>query len=358
VVYWFLWGVYVGVTFLLALGFARSWLVSKKIKHRKREGGEPFLVSVLVTFHNEEERVDRIVQALLGQTYPDLEVILVDDRSTDSTWHRLQQYKRDCRVTLTRVEKIPPGYNSRKWALHQGIALANGEWIFVTDADCCPSPSWIETMVHFAREGHGDVILGFSPLKEGQNLWHFWIQFENYLTAYLYYGFWGLGIPFMGVGRNMGFRKEWYMCMNPYKGKWHEVSGSDDFLVQCASKVLPCLVPESVMPYQLRGKEKWNTYLRRRGRHFSAFFAYPLKVKLGLLFLLLVDWSFLTIGTGNWGLWFTGIGFRTLTFWLALGILGRKRAFFWGFYPVFYLLWLPYHLGINAFFRWKKIAEW
>lgn len=359
--YWILWGGYVGVTIGLAIGFLHCWFKSKQVeKEAEKKGQEPF-VSVLVTLRNEEDNIEGLLSALLQQTYSNYEVVLVDDRSEDRTWHILQQYGGRENVILVQVKEVPSGFSSRKWAIHQGVLKAKGEWIFTTDSDCIPPSTWVESLAYFAYRSKGDVIIGYSPLEANRGFFHAWVQFENNLTAYLYYGLLGLGFPFMGVGRNLGFRRDWYHVIQPYSKNWEALSGSDDFLVQASSRgrVIPCLVPSSFVPYRWRRGETMKAYIRRRQRHFSAFRAYPWGMKVGLSAIYLIDWGFLLLFPLNWKAGLVGFLFRILSFWLCtLSIFSRRNCIYWYLYPVFYLLWLPYHLVINFSLGRKKERIW
>ena len=111
--------------------------------------------SVVVAARDEESRIEDTVRHLLAQRDVPLEVIVVDDRSTDRTdeiLRRLAQH--DDRVRTQRVHELPDGWLGKCHACHLGAASAKGDWILFTDADCWLKPDVIARALRVAeREG-------------------------------------------------------------------------------------------------------------------------------------------------------------------------------------------------------------
>ena len=123
---------------------------------------QPF-VSVIVAARNEEQKLPGLMEALMAQTYPmdRLEVIVVDDGSTDKTGDVLKDYKEQWpQLQSLRVDVTPRGWSPKKWALSQGVERANGEIIFTTDADCVPGPGWVWELSRPFRAS--DVAMAFG----------------------------------------------------------------------------------------------------------------------------------------------------------------------------------------------------
>ena len=117
------------------------------------------LVSVVVPARDEERSIERCVHSLLAQTAPDFEVIVVDDGSTDGTRAILERLARvDHRLRIVAGAKLPPGWIGKSWALHQGAAVARGEWLLFTDADSVHARGSITSSLAFARAAHVDAI--------------------------------------------------------------------------------------------------------------------------------------------------------------------------------------------------------
>jgi glycosyltransferase involved in cell wall biosynthesis len=133
-------------------------------------------VSVVLAARNEEARIETSVRQLLSQEDVDLEVIVVDDRSSDQTskiLHRLAG--EDSRLTNVRVEDLPENWLGKCHACYMGAALATGEWILFTDADVWLKPDAIIRAVLVAdRESADHVCLtpGVAPGTLPAQAWH------------------------------------------------------------------------------------------------------------------------------------------------------------------------------------------
>ncbi|MGC8894565.1 MAG: glycosyltransferase [candidate division WOR-3 bacterium] len=93
-------------------------------------------VSILLPARNEERNIVQCVHSLLAQDYPDYQVIVLDDESTDRTWELLQNLARgDNRLKVIKGEPLPEGWIGKHWACHQLAKVADGEFILFTDAD-------------------------------------------------------------------------------------------------------------------------------------------------------------------------------------------------------------------------------
>jgi chlorobactene glucosyltransferase len=108
------------------------------------------LISVCVPARNEERNIGRCVEALLAQTYPNVEVIVLDDRSMDRTHEILVSIRRSAatRPSIAQNDKLkvingsdlPPGWAGKPHALSQAAAAARGEWLCFVDADTFVTP--------------------------------------------------------------------------------------------------------------------------------------------------------------------------------------------------------------------------
>ncbi|MFZ0531762.1 MAG: glycosyltransferase family 2 protein [Anaerolineales bacterium] len=131
----------------------------------------PPLISVIVPARNEGRNIRRCVQALLRQTYPNFEIIVVDDRSTDETPHFLMELeKEDARLHVFHGTDLPPGWAGKPHALVQGAIAARGEWLCFVDADTFAVPQLLGSTFRLAIKYHADL---FSILTD-QDLGSFW----------------------------------------------------------------------------------------------------------------------------------------------------------------------------------------
>jgi chlorobactene glucosyltransferase len=131
----------------------------------------PPLISVIVPARNEGRNIRRCLQALLVQTYPNYEIIVVDDRSTDETPQILSELpKGNAHLQVVHGSELPPGWAGKPYALVQGVAAARGEWLCFMDADTFASPELLWSTYHMAIKYNADM---FSILTD-QELDSFW----------------------------------------------------------------------------------------------------------------------------------------------------------------------------------------
>lgn len=128
---------------------------------RAAERTSPPRVSVVVPARDEAARIGATVTRLLGQVGVELEVLVVDDRSTDETANLVEAIARtDARVRLVRVDTLPEGWLGKPHACQRGGELARGEWILFTDGDVALAPDTLARAVALARrEGVEHVVL-------------------------------------------------------------------------------------------------------------------------------------------------------------------------------------------------------
>jgi hypothetical protein len=154
----FLWGVatlflWMTLSMLFHLRWAKRLPALTDVKPRGTR------VSAVVAARNEETRIEQTVRRLLAQEGLEMEVIVVDDRSTDDTREILRRLaKEDARVKPLRVDVLPEGWLGKCHACHLGAAQANGEWILFTDADCWLKQDAIVRALNVAERESADHI--------------------------------------------------------------------------------------------------------------------------------------------------------------------------------------------------------
>jgi chlorobactene glucosyltransferase len=121
------------------------------------------LVSVIVPAHDEELVVEECLRSLLAQTLTRMEVVVVDDRSTDATGAIARRLGAgDARLRIVRVDHLPPGWTGKTNALARGVAAAGGQWLLFTDADTIHQPGGLAACLRHAL-ARGAVLLSGWP---------------------------------------------------------------------------------------------------------------------------------------------------------------------------------------------------
>jgi chlorobactene glucosyltransferase len=119
-------------------------------------------VSVLVPARNEENNIGQCVRSLLNQDYPDFEVLVLDDNSTDGTWEVISEIaSEDERLNIIKGKKLPDGWFGKHWACHQLAQAAGGELFLFTDADTRHHPLALRDAVAALIARKADLLTAF-----------------------------------------------------------------------------------------------------------------------------------------------------------------------------------------------------
>ncbi len=214
IIYW--------IAFMTALG--------RKKDARQSDGSLP--VSVVICAHDEEENLRRLIPVLLAQDYPKFEIVIVNDRSNDNTFDMLlEETGKDHRLRMVHVSNAPPHVNGKKYGLTLGIKAAQYEWILLTDADCQPkNERWLRAMTA-GFEQDKKFVLSYSPYYREPGFLNAFIRYESVFAAIQYLSFALLGNPYMGVGRNMAYRKSFFLEVKGFNNFLNVTGGDDDLFV-------------------------------------------------------------------------------------------------------------------------------
>ena len=307
------------IVFLVAVGIQLVYLLCFLIAvSRKRNEGsdEKVPVSVVVCAHDEADNLRELIPQLLSQDYPEFEVIIVNDRSNDSTFdYLLEATQENPRLRMVNVKETPERVNGKKYGITLGIRAAAYEWILLTDADCRPTgPNWIRSMSrHFTKDAK--FVLGFSPYLRKPGFLNRFIRFETILTAIQYFAFGWMGNPYMGVGRNLAYRKSLFLQQKGFNNFLHVTGGDDDLFVNMharGSNTRLEIQPES-QTYS-EPKATWRSFYQQKIRHLSVGKRYRFSHRF-LLGLFSLTWIL------TWFIWLASL------IWLLTSFGGRELVF-------------------------------
>jgi cellulose synthase/poly-beta-1,6-N-acetylglucosamine synthase-like glycosyltransferase len=232
-------------------------------------------VSVLLAARNEAARLDRCLGSLLSQDYPQFEVLLVLDRCTDGSQALAAAWAaRDGRLRVLEVEETPPGWSPKKWALQQALDAARHDLLLLTDADCRASAGWIAALAAPLAAGR-ELVLGTGRYEAAPGLLGWVVRLETAYTAFQYLGAAGLGLPYMAVGRSLGYTRAFIRRAGGMAPIASRLSGDDDLLVnrfadpsRTAALAAPEAATWSLPP------ANWAAWRRQKQRHVSASWGY------------------------------------------------------------------------------------
>lgn len=373
---WLLLGVLVITGYQLYYYFRYLWL--RQDTCALPDGDNLPKVSVVVCAHNEAENLQNYLQALLSQDYPEYEVIVVDDESEDSTLILLEQYAREYpNFYHTFVPQGARVISSKKLALTIGIKAAHYDYILLTDADCRPeSRTWIREMMRGYDSADKEMVIGFSPYFENETWLSSLISYETLFIGLQYMGMARAGHPYMGVGRNLSYRRDTFFNNNGFQGLLSVRAGDDDLFVskvianhrkshRKSNNVSVVCNPEALT--WSAPKRTWREWILQKRRHLSvsSFYTKSNKIRLilepftrGLIYLSLV----MSLILGSHMLIAAVIGIwllRLLVQWLVINHATRRlRLGYFGLEIILHDIMLPiitlYVLAVNAIKKQKN----
>lgn len=244
-------------------------------------------VSVIVCARNEEENLRHYLQALLEQDYPLYEVIVVNDGSEDNTQAIIKEYGRryhHMRTTFVPLEARIQ--SSKKLAITLAAKAARYKYLLLTDADCVPeSKNWISEMKNQLEQEGTEVVLGYGAYFVEHDRVNDVIQYDTLFNGLQYLGMANNRHPYMGVGRNLGYRKEMFFDHNGFAGILSERSGDDDLFVNRVANrrnTRVCISRDSLtwsVP-----KHTYKEWIQQKRRHLSVapLYSASSRLRLGL----------------------------------------------------------------------------
>lgn len=234
-------------------------------------------VSIIITAKNEAENLRKNLPSILNQQYPNFEVIVVDNASTDSTSDVLESFRSNHPNLYTTF--IPIGshaLNNKKLALTLGIKAAKHEILLFTEPDSKPlSNKWVNEYAKvFNKEK--DIVLGCCQLEIEKGFFKKYILFDNLFSGIKYTSMALVNKPYMGIGRNMAFKKSLFFDNKGFSSLLNMEDGEDNvFINRIATKENTALVssPDSmVVSNVINGFSNWRsiktTYLTTR-KHYT-----------------------------------------------------------------------------------------
>ncbi|UCS95348.1 glycosyltransferase [Echinicola marina] len=244
-------------------------------------------VSIIIAARNEEENLKKLIPELFKQNYPLFEVLVVNDRSNDDSRFLLEGLMSDYpRLRTVTVNYTPEHVTPKKYALTLGIKVAKYDVLLLTDADCCPvSENWISRMTQPIRNENKIFALGYGGYEKAKGFLNALIQYETWFTAIQYFSFALWKAPFMGVGRNLAYRKHFFMDKKAFKDLWKILGGDDDLYVnKYAGRKNTSVVihPESIT--RSIPKKTFKEYYIQKKRHFQTgkYYKTTDKAKIGI----------------------------------------------------------------------------
>ncbi len=235
--------------------------------------GINFPVSVIICARNEAKNLKQYLPFVLNQKYPNFEVIIVNDCSSDDSEDILRDFQdKYPNLKVVKIDEHPRYKTAKKFAVTLGIKAASNEILIFTDADCKPaSENWLFLMASNYVNPTTEIVLGYSPYQLKNGFLNKLIRFETFQTAINYFSFALVGMPYMGVGRNLSYKKSLFFKGKGFASHMHIQSGDDDLFVnQNASTENTALEIRPDSHVWSEPKLTWVSYWMQKFRHLGA----------------------------------------------------------------------------------------
>ena len=238
-------------------------------------------VSVIICARNEEENLKKHLPSVLKQNYPNYEVIVINDRSIDNTETVLELLKKEYPHLKTSFVPHDAKYiDSKKIAVILGVKAAKNDILVFTDADCeIVSDKWLENMVRSFSQGT-QIVLGYGAYNKNKSFANFAQVFDTLFIGIQYLNYAIAGYPYMGVGRNMAYRKSFFESSKGFSKHLDIQSGDDDLFVNDFARrknTAVCVSPESITTSE--EKKTFSAFLAQKERHLSTSSRYKFSSK-------------------------------------------------------------------------------
>lgn len=288
---------------MVALQFSYVIFIYARLAFFKQKNKNQSLppLSIIIAARNEADNIYENLPIILDQDYPEYEVIVVVNQSTDESKYILEAYQQQYHnLRFTIIEKSKHLRPGKKLSVNIGIKAAKNEHLIFTDADCRPATNnWLREMASQFSDKK-ELVLGYGPYSSKKGFLNKIIRYDTAWIAATYFSFALSKLPYMGVGRNMGYTKTLFNQACGFKSHYSLPSGDDDLFIQEAAKKKNYSISINSEGFMYSEPEKsWSSWIRQKTRHHSTSDKYQVikKALLGIypLTLLLMYLFFITL---------------------------------------------------------------
>lgn len=256
-------------------------------KPKAKEHSRTHAVSVVICARDEAANLTKNLPGALLQEYKTThEVIVVNDNSYDESKYLLEELQKSFRqlhvVELTQEAKMIPG---KKFPLSIGIKTAKHEILLLTDADCVPATEhWINNM-QAVYDDETEIVLGYGAFHKKPGFFNKLVRWETFHSALQYLSYALARTPYMGVGRNLSYKKAVFFRHKGFSAHNHVPGGDDDLFINMAATNKNTRInvhPDSFTLSEAAGS--WKHWMAQKKRHYTTSKYYKGKHKflLGL----------------------------------------------------------------------------
>ena len=346
-----------GLTAIISIGL----LLEKKRAGRlnlRSEAEKPF-VSIIIPARNEAENLPRLFESLEGQTNKNFELILIDDRSEDSSLELMRDFQKstELQVKVISNTESPGTSNPKVKVLLKGLEHAEGNLYFFTDADCKAGKNWVSLLLDVFNDEKVGIVFGMLTLTEEDNALCRFQNFDHFYRMLYAFGASGLGVPVGCFGNNLAIRKETYLDTGGYEPLLHSATEDAELMSRVKEQgkySIRALMDENTF-IETMHKKTWAEHANQSSRWAAgAVFSTNRLAQAGFIALMVIT-AFcllclpLTIISPSF-LIFPGIMYGFLYISAAvLGFAGSVNSSYWQGLPLSVLIY-PF-IYVISFFR-------
>ena len=272
--------------------FSRVAFYKKKRQRKEDSALEP--VSVVICARDAYEHLSELIPALLHQDYPDYEIVVVNDCSDDETEEYLKDLERkEAKVKPVQLKQHLNFFNGKKFPLSMGIKSAKNDLLILTDCNCMPvNDQWLRSVVDCYEEGT-EVVIGYSPFVHKKNSLNRIMRFDALQNALLYLSSALKGHPYMGIGKNLSYRKALFYRNNGFISHYTTSAGDDDLFVnQVARKENTEVLIDAENAILATPTRSLRIWMRQKSSRYSTIPKYNARARLSLSLFYLSQFLF------------------------------------------------------------------
>ena len=238
-------------------------------------------ISIIICAKNEFENLEKNLPIIFNQNFQKFEVIVVNDQSNDGSDVLLKELEKKYKhLVVVTIEKHINEHLGKKFALTLGIKTAKYEHLLLTDADCSPnSKDWAQLMCN--NFNTTDIVLGYGGYQKKKGLLNKIIRFDTFNVAQQYLSYALAGHTYMGVGRNIAYKKSLFFDNKGFANHIHIPSGDDDLFIQeIATKNNVAIEINKQAHTDSEVIKSWKEWSYQKRRHLTTAPLYKTKFKV------------------------------------------------------------------------------
>lgn len=275
--------------FSLIIQLLYHWGVFSKVAFYKNKRQPKFddelePVSIVLCARDAYEYLVELVPVLLGQDYPNFEIVIVNDCSDDETEEYLKDLERkEPRIKPVQLKQHLNFFNGKKFPLSMGIKSAQNDLIILTDCNCMPTnDQWLRSVVNCYGK-NTEVVIGYSPFVRKKGLLNRLMRFDALQNALLYLSAALKGHPYMGIGKNLSYRKELFYRNKGFISHYTTSVGDDDlFISQVATKKNTEVLIDAENAILTTPTKNFRLWMRQKSGRYSTVRQYSTRARLSL----------------------------------------------------------------------------